>query len=242
MTAITGTPTAASAVLPAISSRDEQKIRAAKAAVDSLTVRQDKASEERKAIAKKKAEDLRARIQMLKMSMPSNPEAVGRLIAQLARELGAVVKSYGGTGIGADASVAAPVAGEAAPAAERVAPAGTAPAAGSADAPADPEAAPDAATGATPKDPYRQAIAAQQASAADQARKSAGAREDSEFATMVKQMLAELKAMAAMAAADAKASGDPTAPGVAEAGKALDAVDTALDGAGLSGVMVSLVV
>jgi hypothetical protein len=92
---VSSTSTATTSSLPSISSRDAQKIRDGRAAVDSMNVRQDKASEERKAIAKKKAEDLKARIQMLKMSMPSNPESVGRLIAQLARELGAIVKSYG---------------------------------------------------------------------------------------------------------------------------------------------------
>jgi hypothetical protein len=243
---VTGAPvTTTPAALPSISSRDEQKIRAARAAVDSLTVRHDKASEERKAIAKKKAEDLKARIQMLKMSMPASPEAVGRLIAQLARELGAVVKSYGGTGsdagVGADVATlsATPASGaEAAGASE-----GAVVASGEgSEASINPDAASDAATGAAPKDPYRAALAAQEASNADRARKSAGAQQDSGFATTVKQMLAELKAMAAKAAADAKAEGDPNTPGIAEAGKALDGVDAALDGAGLSGGLVSLVV
>ncbi len=243
---VTSAAMTAGATLPSISSRDEQKIRAAKAAVESMTVRQDKASEERKAIAKKKAEELKARIQMLKMSMPANPEAVGKIIAQLARELGAIVKFYGGSG--SDAGVASTatatpgVGGEAtasgSEAAPPVAPSdGAEPSTG-----AEGEANPDAASGAALKDPYRAAMAAQSAANADQARKSESAREDSEFATLVKQLLAELKAMKAKAEADAKAAGDANTPGVAGADKALDAVDAALGDAGLSGSMVSLVV
>jgi len=209
-----------------------------------MTVRQDKASEERKAIAKKKAEELKARIQMLKMSMPANPEAAGKIIAQLARELGAIVKSYGGTGSDAGlTSAATPAAGGEATASE-AAPTVTASEGVSdgAGTPVDTEANPDAASGATPQDPYRAAMAAQAASSAEQVRKSESAREDSEFATTVKQLLAELKAMKAKAEADAKAAGDPNTPGVADADKALDAVDAALGEAGLSGSMVSLVV
>jgi len=236
---VSSTSAATSNALPSISSRDEQKIRAAKAAVESMTVRQDKASEERKAIARKKAEELKARIQMLKMSMPANPEAAGKIIAQLARELGAIVKSYGGTGsdlgVGTSAAATPAAGGEAAST-------GTASEGAEPSAEADTDANPDAASGATPKDPYRAAMAAQAAANADQARKADGAREDSEFATTVKQLLAELKAMKAKAEADAKAAGDPNTPEVADADKALEAVDTALGDAGLSGSMVSLVV
>lgn len=236
---VTSAAMTAGATLPSISSRDEQKIRAAKAAVESMTVRQDRASEERKAIAKKKAEELKARIQMLKMSMPANPEAVGKIIAQLARELGSIVKSYGGTGsdLGV-ASAATPAAGGEATASGA---APTVTASEGAEAPVDPEANPDASA-AAPKDPYRAAMAAQAAASADQARKADGAREDSEFATTVKQLLAELKAMKTKAEADAKAAGDPNTPEVADADKALAAVDSALGDAGLSGSMVSLVV
>lgn len=240
---VTSAAMTAGATLPSISSRDEQKIRAAKAAVESMTVRQDRASEERKAIAKKKAEELKARIQMLKMSMPANPEAVGKIIAQLARELGSIVKSYGGTGSGLEAATT-PAAGEATAPGAGATPTVTASegAADGAEAPVDTEANPDAASGATPKDPYRAAMAAQAAANADQARKADGAREDSEFATTVKQLLAELKAMKAKAEADARAAGDPDTPEVADADKALAAVDSALGDAGLSGSMVSLVV
>jgi hypothetical protein len=237
---VSSTSTATTSSLPSISSRDAQKIRDGRAAVDSMNVRQDKASEERKAIAKKKAEDLKARIQMLKMSMPSNPESVGRLIAQLARELGAIVKSYGGTGsapgAGTEASAGAAAAGGETGAVSDGAVSPT-PAEPSGDA-VDPEAT----TGAAPKDPYRAAMAAHEAGAADQTRKSAGAQQDSEFATTVKQLLADLKAMARKAANDAGAAGDPKTPGVSEANKALDAVDDALGDAGLSGSMISLVV
>ncbi|NBW09260.1 MAG: hypothetical protein EBR82_14675 [Caulobacteraceae bacterium] len=248
MNPIVSSTAATASSLPSISGRDEQKIRAAKAAVDSMNVRQDKASDERKAIAKKKAEELKARIQMLKMSMPANPEAVGKIIAQLARELGAIVKSYGGSG--SDAGVTSTATATATPGAG-----GEATASGSEAAPtvapsdgaepstdANADANPDAASGAAPKDPYRAAMAAQSAANADQARKAESAREDSEFATLVKQLLAELKAMKAKAEVDAKAAGDATTPGVADADKALDAVDAALGDAGLSGSMVSLVV
>ncbi len=242
MNPIVSSTAASPASLPSISSRDEQKIRAAKAAVDSMTVRQDKASDERKAIAKKKAEELKARIQMMKMSMPANPEAAGKIIAQLARELGAIVKSYGGSGSDAGmASTATPATGgEATASGSEAAPTVTASEGADATTEADPNS--DAASGAAPKDPYRAAMAAQSAANAEQARKSESARQDSEFATTVKQLLAELKAMKAKAQADAKAAGDPNTPEVADADKALVAVDTALGDAGLSGSMVSLVV
>jgi len=244
MNPIVSSTAASPASLPSISSRDEQKIRAAKAAVDSMTVRQDRASDERKAIARKKAEELKARIQMLKMSMPANPEAAGKIIAQLARELGSIVKSYGGTGsdLGVASTATLAAGGEAT--ATAAAPTVTASEGASDGADATTEADPnsDAASGAAPRDPYRAAMAAQSAANAEQARKSESARQDSEFATTVKQLLAELKAMKAKAEADAKAQGDPNTPEVADADKALAAVDTALGDAGLSGSMVSLVV
>ncbi|MFC5344886.1 hypothetical protein ACETK8_02645 [Brevundimonas staleyi] len=222
----------------AVQSRDEQRLRAAKTALQTYDRQRTEAAEERKAIARKKAEDLKARIQMMKLSMPSDPEAAARVIAALARELGAAVKAYGGPSGGLEAGLAAtaaPTTGETlAMEAAAVAPAPTTdtgePTTGEAEA--------------GPTDPYRQAAQAQQTRAAEQARRSESAKADSEFATLVKGLMAELKAMARKAEADADKAGDAAPQDLSAIDQTFRTIEGDLGAAGgaLSGAMVSLTV
>ncbi|HEX8471999.1 MAG TPA: hypothetical protein VF633_12875, partial [Brevundimonas sp.] len=183
-----------------------------------------------------------------KMSMPSDPRALARMVAQLSRELGAAVKAYGGAGgsmtdLASNASTAAPAAeGQTASAVGE--PAQAAPSADvvTAEEAGEVEGA-DNEEKTTPTDPYRQAFEKQQAQSADQARKAEGAKADSEFVTTVKGLVADLKAMAKKAEADAKRSGENGSD--ADAAKAaLETVDTQVDAVAkaLTGGMVSLTI
>jgi hypothetical protein len=237
---LTSPPLTTDGPRPAAQSRDEQRLRAAKAALQTYDQQRTEAAEERKAIARKKAEDLKARIQMLRMSMPSDPKAAARMIAALARELGAAVKAYGGAGGGLEAGLAAtiaPAAGAEAVAAETAAPTVPAQTTDSGDLP------PDEAE-AAPTDPYRQAMQAHEARAAEQARKSAAAREDSELAATVKGLMAELKAMARKVEADARKAGDAPPEDLDGVDQTLQGIQSDLGaaGGGLSGALVSLTV
>lgn len=222
----------------AVQSRDEQRLRAAKTALQTYDQQRTEAAEERKAIARKKTEDLKARIQMMKLSMPSDPEAAARVIAALARELGAAVKAYGGAGGGLEVGLTAtvtPATGETV-ATETAAVALT---------PTTDSGEPTTGeTEAAPTDPYRQAAQAQQTRAAEHARRSESAKADSEFAATVKGLMAELKAMAQKAERDAKAEGDPSPHDLSAVDQTLQGIQSDLGAAGgaLSGAMVSLTV
>lgn len=230
----------------------EARLKEAKAALETMRQRSSSAADERKAAAKKKVEDLKARIQMLKMTMPSDPKAAARMVAQLARELGAAVKAYGGSGgsmtdLASIASAGPPVAeasvaeGQAGAQAEASADIVVPEDAGKEESVSADAADPDAQ--ATPTDPYRKAIEAQQTQAADQARKAEGVRADSEFVTTVKGLTSDLKAMAKKAEADARRAGENGSDADA-AQAALDAVDSQVDdlAGDLTGGMVSLLV
>lgn len=249
------TSAAPSARDPLHAQRDA-RLKEAKAAVETLRQQSSSAADQRKAAAKKKVDDLKARIQALKMSMPSDPRALARMVAQLARELGAAVKAYGGnggsmtdlaSGASADTPVAdgptSPSSAQPGPEAEPRADGVTAEEAGDGESgDADPSGA---ETRATPTDPYRKAVEAQQSQAADQARKAEGVKADSEFVTTVKGLISDLKAMAKKAEADAKRSGDKGSDADAgAAGAALEATDNQVDAAArtLTGGMVSLMI
>lgn len=231
----------------------EARLKEAKTALDTMRQQSSSAADQRKAPAKKKVEDLKARIQMLKMSMPSDPKAAARMVAQLARELGAAVKAYGGAGgsmtdLATGASTAAPAAQGQANASEAQAGSQAEPSADTAaEETGDSESASistsDPNAKATPTDPYRKAIETQQSQTAEQARKAEGVKADSEFVTTVKGLMSDLKAMAKKAEADAKRSGENGSDADA-ANAALDAVDNQVNevGKALTGGMVSLMV
>lgn len=214
--------------------KDEQKLRAARAALQTYDKQRTEAADERKAIARKKAEDLKARIQMMKLSMPSDPKAAARVIAALARELGATVKAYGGAGGGLDAGLTLV-------ASETVTPETTAAASDPGEDGAD---AVESEAAGTPTDPYRQAIDAQEKRGAEMARRSESARADSEFATTVRGLMAELKAMALKARKDAREAGDAPPEELTAVDRTLDGITGDLGAAGgaLSGAMMSLTV
>lgn len=220
--------------------RDEQRLRAARAALQTYDQQRTDAADERKAIARKKAEDLKARIQMMKMSMPSDPQAAARVIAALARELGAAVKAYGGAGGGLEVGLTA----ASAPVADASVADVSAPDTAAPEAVAPGAEAPTGDGEAAPTDPYRQAQQAHDARAAEQARKSEGARADSEFAATVKGLMAELKAMARKAERDARAQGDAPPDDLAAVDRSMSGIEGDLNAAGgaLSGALMSLTV
>lgn len=252
LTSGVATATASSARDP-LQAQREARLKEAKAAVETLRQQSSSAADQRKAAAKKKVEDLKARIQMLKMSMPSDPKAAARMVAQLARELGAAVKAYGGAGgsitdLASAGSATAPAAEGQANTSEAQASAQAEPSADiaaeeSGDSESVSTSASDPDAKGTPTDPYRKAIEAQQSQTADQARKAEGVKADSEFVTTVKGLMSDLKAMAKKAEADAKRSGENGSD--ADAAKAtLDAVDNQVNEVArtLTGGMVSLMV
>ncbi|WP_292230642.1 hypothetical protein [Brevundimonas sp.] len=95
--------------------RAETKLRDAQSAVATLkqlnSAASSQASEQRKAAAKQRVDQLKARLQMLKMSGSVDP----KVLAQLARELKAAVKSYAGEGGSAAGLGGASVSASAAP-------------------------------------------------------------------------------------------------------------------------------
>lgn len=232
----------------------EAKMRDAKAAVETLKRRRSNASEERKAIARQKIEQLKARLQALRAMASVDPKGTARLAAQLARELGAAVKAYaaaGGMTSGMD-SGAAPVAtgtasgGEAtsgdagAPVAEADAGAGDAAAAAAAGTPdmvptdqTKPDGESGKDDGGKPANPYQQAIDEQKAQASEMARRSAEKQADNDFMAEVRKMAAELKALLRHAVERKPGDDDALNPGEAREMKAtIEAMDREIEQAG----------
>jgi hypothetical protein len=189
----------------------EARLRDSKAAVGTLKGRTSQASEERKAEARQKIEQLKARLQMLRSMASMDPEGTARLAAQLARELGAAVKAYaaaGGTGGGGAATAVVPAASGAEGATAEV---------GEAAVTVSTEQAPSTGTGQTSEkaqdgaksaNPYQQAIDEQKAQAADSSRRSGEQRADREFMADVRRLAAELKNLVRAATEKAKAGDD----------------------------------
>ncbi len=74
--------------------RAATRLRDAKSALATLKQRTSNASDQKKAAAKQRVDQIKARLQMLKMSSPVDP----KILAQLARELKAAVRSYASAG------------------------------------------------------------------------------------------------------------------------------------------------
>lgn len=241
--AATMTPSTAS--LDAVRQRKEARAKDALQVLQALKTRQSSANEDKKAAARKKVEDLKARIQSLRMTMVGNPEAMAKMAAQLARELGAAAKAYAAAG-GSPAGMSATPTPAPTPTADASAGAASgaeASGAGVGDAQvatAEGMAADDTANAsgedASGKeasariDPYRQVIDRQQAQASEQARQNADKEADDKFVTDVKRLASELKAILRQAAEAAKRKGDPAeSPDQKSAEKALAEVDAALE-------------
>jgi len=235
--------------------RAQAKLEKAQAALETLKqFRKDGAGDaaaQRKAAAKQRIDQLKARLRMLQMSSPVDPKA----LAQLARELKAAIKDYGGTGAGVGVATASPPAasGDAAEAQAGVAPQGAEAVAGKAPQ-ADPPTAPDEPVAAdgerageagepaprSEADPYRRMAEAAQERMAEQSREAAERQEDQKFLDEVRRLAVAIKAAAKRATAEAK--DDPAAEARGqEANEAADAAlkeaesaAQALGGAGIS--------
>ena len=234
--------TPATSSLDAMRQRQEARAKDALTALQTLKSQKSSDNEEKKAAARKKVEDLKARIRSLRMTMVGNPEAMAKMAAQLARELGAAVKAYAAAG-GSTAGMGAPAtpagdasAGEASGAeasgaegGEDQAQAATAEAEAAAGDAEKTSAEDKAAQDSSTRDPYRQVIERQQAQAAEQARQNADKEADDKFASDVKGLVNELKAILRKAAEEAKRKGESTeSPDQKTADKALAEIDDAL--------------
>lgn len=191
--------------------RDKAKLDEARAALQALKSRPpSQAAEERKALARKKVDQLKARIRMLQMSASMDPKATARMAAQLARELGAAVKAYASAGgstaeLGLASAGAAPATGEAGGQGAQ-GDADNAPAEGQAADAMTPAATTDQTTpdttgdergvedGKTPADPYRRLIDEGNARSAALAKRNSESDADREFLTQAKGLANALKA------------------------------------------------
>jgi hypothetical protein len=223
----------------------EAKARDAKAAFETLKQRRSDVSEDRKAIARQKIEQLKARLQALRAMASVDPQGTARLAAKLARELGAAVKAYaaaGGMVAGASPAVTVPTSGSAAAGAE--AGIGTEAGAGNAAPAVAGEAS--AATDQTKADgetggdeagkqanPYQQAIEEQKAQAQEMVRRSAEKQADTDFMAEVRKLAAELKALVRQAVEKTPGDNDALNPAEARAMKAaIEAMDREVEQAG----------
>ncbi|RZJ94964.1 MAG: hypothetical protein EON88_11710 [Brevundimonas sp.] len=227
-------PSAAS--VDAARHRKDDKAKDALAALQSLKSQRSSANEDKKAAARQKVEELKARIRALRMTMVGDPEAMAKIVARLARDLGAAVKAYAAAG-----GSATGMGMQAAPAGAGTAPADASGAEASAqgvmpeaagetaqETPADPDATGEDAS--ANKNPYRAIAERQQAEAAEQARKNADKGADARFASDVKSLMNELKAILRQAEQQGKREGDDgPSPGQDAADKALKEVQGALD-------------
>lgn len=204
--------------------RSETKLRDARSAVATLkqmnSASSSQASEQRKAAAKQRVDQLKARLQMLKMSGSVDP----KVLAQLARELKAAVKSYAGEG-----GSAAGVGGTSVPASAAPTDGASAQAPGAdGEVSADPDAAQSAeqnaaqadvaATGddragkdasANPADPrgetnpYKRMAQEAEVKFAETARRGAATQADRDFLTDARSLANQIKSLVKSAAAKA---------------------------------------
>lgn len=196
-----------------LAAQAEARVRDARAAMEALQQRRIQASDERKAAAKQKIEQLKARLQMLQSMAAADPKGAARLAAQLARELKAAVKEYsagGGAGVGsiggADTAVQAPApdaASASTDAAAAQAPTPTPPVtttSGSNGEAGAGEEGREGEEGGKSANPYQQAIDQQQARAAEFSRRTEQARADQEFLGEARKLAAQIRAMVRNAA------------------------------------------
>nr|WP_314433007.1 hypothetical protein [uncultured Brevundimonas sp.] len=211
--------------------RAETRLRDARSAVATLkqmnSASSSQASEQRKAAAKQRVDQLKSRLQMLRMSGSVDP----KVLAQLARELKAAVKSYAGEG-----GSAAGLGGASVPASAAPGEAGSTQAV-NADgvASADPDAYPDAGQnaeqnaaqadaaangdGRTGKDgqdaaanpaapreetnPYKRMAQEAEVKVAEAARRGAATQADRDFLTEARSLANQIKSMVKSAASKA---------------------------------------
>jgi hypothetical protein len=174
-----------------------RKLQQAKDAVATLKTIKTKTGDDQKARAAQKVQELKARLQALKMIYAGDPKKLARAAAQIARELAAAVKSYTSAG-GSTAELAGADGGDAsasaaAPASEANA---DAPAAGAGEAtPAAGTAEKDkaAAEGEASK-PEATGLGTKKAADEKRATDAARAKADDDFKNEARALARELKA------------------------------------------------
>ncbi|WP_313535660.1 hypothetical protein [Sphingomonas sp.] len=193
--------TATGATANAVPSRQEEmaarKLQQAKDAVATLKTIKSKTSDDQRAREAQKVQELKARLQALKMIYAGDPKKLARAAAQIARELAAAVKSYTSAGgstaelAGADSEDAS--ASAATPAGEAKA---DAPAAGGGEATPQAETAEKdkaAAEGEAAK-PGGTALGTNKAADEKRAADTARAKADDNFKNEARALARELKA------------------------------------------------
>lgn len=250
------TSTPAPAREDVLAQRDKAKLEEARNALRSLSKPPNQAAEDRKAMARQKIEQLKARIRMLQMSAAMDPKGVAKLVAQLARELGAAVKAYASAGgstadLGAIPTAATPSADAAGAddAATATAEAATAEAAtaeaASAETAAEEKAGDEAASASSDQaaaegqeqaaDPYRRLIDEVNARGLEMTRRGSEGEADREFMTQVKGMASALKAIMRQAQNRAKGEGgDVSSADAREGDKAMADLEKEIAEAGKS--------
>jgi hypothetical protein len=237
MSLLTASAPAGSAREDRLAAAAEAKVRDAKAAVETLKRRRSDASEERKAIARQKIEQLKARLQALRAMASVDPKGTARLAAQLARELGAAVKAYaaaGGMTSGVEPGAAPVATGTATGGDAAQATAGEAGADGTAATlQAEPEGDSGKDNGGKLANPYQQAIDEQKAQASEMARRSAEKQADTDFMAEVRKLAAELKALVRQAVEKKPGDDDGLNAGEAREMEAtIEAMDREIEQAG----------
>lgn len=216
----------------------DARLNDARTAVETLKQRTSSASEEKKAAARKKIEEIKGRLQMLQMAMIGDPKGAARMAAALARELGAAVKAYaaaGGSTAGLGATSRAPMTGAVQAGGAEAAPeAASGEAAVETPSPETPAGGPaEEAEAAKASNPYQQAIDASQARINEQARRSSERQADRDTMDEVKRLAARIKAMAQRAAKDTP-EGDETERAVAGMDREVQAAMRAMPDVGVA--------
>lgn len=220
--------------------RSAARLRDARSAVATLKQMNTNASDQKKAAAKQRVNQLKARLQMLKMSSPVDP----KVLAQLARELKSAVSSYAGAGGSAgDLGVTATPAAST-PSAD----AGAAQVEAGADAAAAQAVATEQAgepkqdEAGSPDNPYQRMAQDAEVKLAEASRRGAASQADRDFLTDVRGLGNQIKAMAKQAFAS---KADPVERRDAEtaekaAADALKAVDDASKDLNVGGISLTV--
>jgi hypothetical protein len=234
--------------------RSAAKLRDARSAVETLKRRNaaaaDDAREERKAVAKKKIDDIKARIRMLQISGSVDP----KVLAQLARELKSAVKMYGGSG-GASVTAGGDQAGasstvtntettisaeSAASEAERADAQMTVEAVELADNKTSADGATNPEAAKSNDNPYQRMAEKAQEDAAEQSRRGAAQQSDRNFLSDARSLADQIKTMAKRAKHEAELDragnrdADQATQAAAEAMEAVDGAGRELSAAGVS--------
>lgn len=220
--------------------RSAARLRDAKSAVATLKQINTHAADQKKAAAKQRVDQLKARLQMLKMSSPVDP----KVLAQLARELKSAVSSYAGAGGSAgDLGVTATAAGSTPSADAVAAQVESGDDAAAAQAVATEHAGePKQDEAGSPDNPYQRMAQDAEVKLADASRRGVASQADRDFLTDVRGLANQIKALAKQAAAS---HADPVDRRDAEAAEkaaadALKSVDDASKDLNVGGISLTV--